>query len=403
MKIKFCCNINIDIGSPSLKSLTEAFCEIQKILLPAFFNQVILHFAEFYMSLEKKPFICEECRSKNSFIWKTRKGKKTSILSIFGLVNLNQLQVQCKNCRHKMYITRKLLEVAPRKRIPAQTIRKLALIGALSTYRVAKKIVGMFGWKLDKMTIWRSVQKLAREMDFDLDPDEAAHGEADGTGIPIQGIKKRGKELKVFVQLKRTGGVRIAGLSIGNYDSQWGKLFGPLIPKLRQFKHFLLVSDGDTSILDSLKGKVEILFQRCLWHIPHQFKWYLWKDKVKRKSEDWKYALCTLIDISISHSMKDKEEPLTDKMIELKQNKLNDLIQYCQDRGWKSCTSYLTNAAPDMFTAVKNRLEGKTTSRVERVMRTVNLRINAGKWSTTGAFNAMKIRLAYYYNGFDVE
>ena len=402
MEINFYCNFIIDIKTPDLKSITEAFYKIQRIILPEFINQVVLNFAEHYMSLEKKPFHCDQCGNENSFIWKTRKGKKTNILLIFGLALLNQLQVKCKICGHKMNITRKLLEIASRKKIPVQTIRKLGLIGALTTFRVAKKIVGMFGWELDKMTIWRSVQKLAKEIDFNLDPDEAAHGEADGTGIPIQGIKKRGKELKVFVQLKKTGGVRIAGLSIGNYDSQWEKLFSPLIPILRQFKRFLLVTDGDTSILDSLKGKVEVLFQRCLWHIPHQFKWYLWKDQVKRKSDEWVHSLCSLIDISVIRSLQD-DDATTSKMIEIKKQKLNDLIEYCNDRGWKSCQTYLENAAPNMFTAIENRLEGKTSSRVERVMRTVNLRINAGKWSTTGALNAMKIRLAYYYNEFDVE
>ena len=35
-------------------------------------------------------------------------------------------------------------------------------------------------------------------------------------------------------------------------------------------------------------NKVKVLFQRCLWHIPHQFKWYLQKDGVKRETQDWK-------------------------------------------------------------------------------------------------------------------
>ncbi|UJS22286.1 MAG: hypothetical protein L3J18_08225 [Candidatus Brocadia sp.] len=54
-----------------------------------------------------------------------------------------------------------------------------------------------------------------------------------------------------------------------------------------------------------------------------------------------------------------------------------------------------------MFTAIEKRLNGKTTSKVERVMRTVNLRVNVSKWSVTGALNVTKIRLAYYYNSFD--
>jgi hypothetical protein len=29
------------------------------------------------------------------------------------------------------------------------------------------------------------------------------------------------------------------------------------------------------------------------------------------------------------------------------------------------------------------------------------MRINVGKWSTKGGLNVTKVRLAYYYNGFD--
>jgi hypothetical protein len=54
-----------------------------------------------------------------------------------------------------------------------------------------------------------------------------------------------------------------------------------------------------------------------------------------------------------------------------------------------------------LLSVVENRLNGKTTSKVERVMRTVNMRANVSKWSTSGALNVTKVRLAYYYNGFD--
>ena len=54
-------------------------------------------------------------------------------------------------------------------------------------------------------------------------------------------------------------------------------------------------------------------------------------------------------------------------------------------------------------TSFEKKLNGKTTSLVERVMRTVNMRINVGKWSSAGALNALKIRLAYYYNDYDIK
>lgn len=402
MKIRFVCNIDIDLKSPKLKEISDNFCKALQIITAQFFQQVILEFADHYMFQRTKPFSCDKCGNNHQFIWKTRHGKKTSLLTIFGSLNLFQLQVQCKNCGHKMYLTRKLIGVAPRKRIPLDTIRKLGMIGALTTFRVAKKIVGMFGIVLDKMTVWHSVQKLSEEVELGLDPDERASGEADGTGIPIRGIKKRGKEMKVFVQLKKKGGVRVAGLSIGNYDSGWDKLFKPLLPDLKCFKHFLLVTDGDTSILKGLGNKVKVLFQRCLWHIPHQFKWYLWKDGVKRKSKEWVNALSQLIEISNIKSLQHDKECVED-IIFIKTEKLNNLIMFCEKNGWKHCTSYLQNAKPDMFTSLSNKLNGKTTSRVERVMKNINMRINVGKWSPQGALNVNKIRLAHYYNGFDVD
>ena len=401
MRIDYEATFTIDIPEPTLKAITQAFFQLQAQVLSDFFAQILGAFAEHYMKLKRKPFCCARCGNRREFIWKSRGGrKKTTVLSLFGLVKLPQLQVQCGECRHKMYLTRKLLGIEARKKIPRETVRKLGLLGALTSFRVAQKIVGMFGWALDRMTIWRSVQRVAQEIHFDVDEGELAMGQADGTGIPIRGIKKRGKEMKVFVQLKRGGGVRIAGLAIGSYEGQWEKLFAPLVQTLAKFRQFLLVTDGDTNILKGLGDKITVIFQRCLWHIPHQFKWYLWKDKVERKSKEWLYALAELLEICALRFGVEEEEVIHE-MVDSKRKRLRQLIGYCRDRGWRHCAVYLENASPDMFSAVLKRLHGKTTSLVERVMRTINLRINVGKWSMAGALNATKIRLAYYYNGFD--
>jgi hypothetical protein len=121
---------------------------------------------------------------------------------------------------------------------------------------VAEKIGGMFGWAVDKRTIWRAAQKTAREIDFKLDAKELPQGEADGTGIDIKGIAKRGKELKVFVQYKHGGDARVAGLDLGNYNGSWNKLFQNGLESFKGFSELLLPTDGDTSILDGLKDKV---------------------------------------------------------------------------------------------------------------------------------------------------
>jgi len=164
----------------------------------------------------------------------------------------------------------------------------------------------------------------------------------------------------------------------------------------------LLVTDGDTSIFKPLKETVNVVLQRCLWHIPYQMKYYLWKDGVRRKSKKYLYTLSELFEICAIRSLV-KDDKIIDQMIQSKEKRLQNLISYCDNEGYQNCSTYLKNAEKDLFTAIKNRLHGKTTSHAERVMRTINMRINVGKWSQEGALNVNKVRLAYYYNGFDVE
>jgi hypothetical protein len=399
--VAFNCQFEVELADAKLITILTSFCSYLPELLREFVQKILTGFAEQAMKMEKKPFSCDKCSNDGNFIWKSRHGKQTKILTVFNWLTLQQLQVQCKKCGHKFYITRKLLDLAPKKRIPDETCRKLGLLGSLTSFRVAEKVTTMFGWTIDKMTIWRSVQKTAKEIEFKLDGEELPRGEADGTGIPINGIKKRGKELKVFVQYKKTGGIRVAGLDVGDYHGGWESLFSNSLNVFKEFKQkFLLVTDGDTSILDGLKDKVEILVQRCLWHIPHQAKYVLWKDKVKSKSESWLYVLAELLEICAIRPLVDCEETIQ-AMIASKSERLEKIIGYCQKNGYAHTAEYLENAHADMFTAITNRLHGKTTSRVERLMKTVNMRINVGKWSVSGALNTTKIRLAYYYNGFD--
>ncbi len=389
----------VDLPDCKIDTITSAYKKLQSDLFADIVMQILLRFALEYMKQKKKPFCCR-CGNCREFIWKTKNAKATKIMTIFCEVILCQMQVQCKCCGAKKYITRELLEIASRNRMSEMTKKVFALIGSLSTFRVSEKIVGMFGIKLNKMAIWRCVQNVGKNIEFDIDPNGSNIFEADGTGIPIQGIKKRGKELKVFIQRKISGGVRIAGLALGNYHRGWDTLFAPLMEQLKEFKEVLILTDGDTSVLDSLNN-ITIIVQRCLWHIPHQAKFTMWEDKIKRKSDVWLYILCKLYTItSLPRLIYDDDEIAT--IIKQKTKTFDRLINYCLENGYMKTYQYLLNAKPDMFTAFEKKLNGKTTSLVERVMRTVNLRINVGKWSTHGALNALKVRLSYYYNGFDV-
>ena len=160
---------------------------------------------------------------------------------------------------------------------------------------------------------------------------------------------------------------------------------------------FNLSTDEGCAILKNFDADIDLHIQRCLWHIPHQFKYYLWMDKVKRKSSLWlKIMARHLAFVSLPKTVID-DPLLIDSMLEQKDKEYQKLIVLLEENNCSSCLAHLINAYPNMFTNSKNQWQGKSTSLIERLMRTVNV----GKWSSKGALNAIKIRLTYYYNGFN--
>jgi len=397
VKINFSFNYTVELEKCNIDYLMGVFKQLLVLVLTDFVRDSLEGFAEEIMKCAKKPFCCGNCGNAMNFIWKTRNAKTMKITTLFGDLCLPQMQIECKGCGKKMFISRELLGIEKYQKMSKLTERMLAFIGSLTTFRVSEKILGMFGVKFDRMKVWRCVQKVGKTITFDLDLDELPSGEADGTGIPIVGIKKRGQELKVFIQKKVGGGVRIAGLAIGKYSSGWDKLFEPLRESIVSFKEFLLVTDGDTSTLNGIKC-VNVIYQRCLWHIPHQLKHSLWEDDVKRKSKDWLQVMARIFNIVALP--KPEGEAEIEAVIKDKSKLLDELIKFCEEKKYDCSASYLRNAAPDMFRAFEKRLNGKASSLVERVMRTVNMRVNVGKWTPQGALNAMNLRLAHYYNGW---
>jgi hypothetical protein len=394
VKIELNFNYSVDLEKCNIDYLTSVFKQIQELVFTDFAKTSLEQFGDSAMKDATKPFCCT-CGNNRDFIWKTKDAKSMKITTIRGELELPQMQVQCKLCGKKMFISRPLLGIEKYQKMSSTTHKMLAFVGALTPFRVAKKILGMVGIGIDRMKIWRCVQKVGKTIVFNLDPEELPCGEADGTGIPIIGIKKRGQELKVFIQKRVAGGVRIAGLAIGKYDAGWDKLFAPLRKTIMSFESFLLVTDGDASIFKGIKC-VNVILQRCLWHIPHQLKHNLWSDKVKRKSADWLEIMGKIYNIVSLRAYIEPDE-IAAVLLE-KRDLLNVLIALCEERGYKSCASYLINARPDMFSALEKRLSGKSSSLAERVMRTVNMRINVGKLTPKGALNAMNLRLAHYYN-----
>lgn len=398
MKLNLNLNINISVDSSSFYKIIKSFTKAVKDFFQEIVIKVLLYYANQYMKDGTLGIILKSSK----LTWKTSKGNDiTSILTIFGRIKVPQLQVLNHDTGKRQYITRILLGIRPRIRIPEITKKILGLMGSLASYRVVKKIVSIFSSaKISLMTIMRCIRDTAKTITFGVDEKEKNEFEADGTGIPIKRAGKRGKELKVLAQRKKNGGIRIAGMLIDKYKKGWDELFAPLKQSLKKFKEIFLITDGDTSPLKGLSG-IKIIIQRCLFHIALEAKYTLWKDKVKRKSDPWKYILAKILDITNVKRIRE-DEGIAKNIIKWKRNQFTRLINYCKKRFYFNTYIYLKNTKKDLFSGIEKKVMGGTTSLVERVMRTINMRINIAKWSTQSALAVSKIRGAYYYNGFDV-
>ena len=402
LELQFSVTMNLAVTGCTLKELVKAFKNVIGQLFQIIVTEALLYFATRY----KENGYLSEILGSSDIIWKSSKGYKlTTIHTIFGKIKVPQIQIQDKQTGKKRYITRILLGIEPRKRIPKCTKEAWALTGALAPYRVATKIISIFsGFKPTLTNILRSVRSVGKEISFDVDPTESNIFEADGTGVPIVNTGKRGKELKILAQRKKMFGIRIAGINLDNYKQGWDKIFSPIKERIKALREVIIITDGDTSILKGIGDRVNIILQRCLWHIPHEVKYTLWEDKVQRKSDVWIKVLSEILDICrIRRIADEKDENILDNIIKMKLEKLDKLISYCRKEELKHTAVFLHNCRRDLFSGVSRKIKGGTTSLIERVMRTINQRINVGVWGHDGALSVAKIRAAYYYNGFDIE
>lgn len=397
MKIEFTLNLNIDIEKPTLESILKAFVKTIRPVFQQVIEMILRYFADKYLEdgTLVKMLGCKRVTRK-SFTGK----QTTTIITPFGKVILPQLQVKADGKR-KIYITRLLLGIERWKRIPLVTEKYLGLMGALAPLRVVNKFLELFtGVRLTLMSIVRSMRVSAKEIKLEVKENASNVFEADGTGIPVIGSGKRGKELKILAQRKKDEGILITGMAIGGYKQGWNKLFKPLKPALKKFKEIFLLTDGDTSPLKSLKG-IKVIIQRCLFHIGHEMKYTLWKDKVKRKSELWTEVMAKTLDVTSLRRIRENPE-VCNKIIKEKKSQFEALIKHCEENKLRNSATFLKKAKEDVFSGIEKRIGGGTTSLIERVMRTVNQRINVAKWSAASALSVAIIRGAYYYNGYDV-
>jgi len=271
------------------------------------------------------------------------------------------------------------------------------LVLYMSYQEVIKTLKYQFGCCFCAMTLWNAVQKYGSSIEFEL-PENTNLCMADGTGVHV-GETKRGKELRLILAQSQTGKFRVVNISIKNFKSDWKEDFSCL---KKQDGLCVCLADGDPQIKEaflSVKGD-EGVFSRDLWHIPKQFKYSAWQDKMEAEHKAEMLGLLyqvIYIPKGIDNHTVDKE------ILKQKEEKYSGIIQWCKELGYSFSERYLKSAQDDLFSVYKTTIEFikfySCTSVIERAMREINRREEIGvRWSDNGLLNLIKLKMTKLYH-----
>lgn len=409
MNVEF--SFAFDVPDPSIKTLLKVFVPAIKELFQVLVRRTVEVFAE-----QSRKKLAEELNTE--LIWKSKAGnRETWIHTLLGAIRVQMPQVQRKDTGEKMYLTRYILEMERYRRIPLAMREIFAKMGASFPYRVGMKIVNFFsGGLFGLSSLHRAVQEIGGKVKASLSikASDPHVFEADGTGIPIKSRGLRGGELKILSQRRKDGSLRVVGIGIGAWKQNWDILFSGLRKTFARFKRpVTLITDGDHNIARAFQAvlprKLKMHNQRCTWHLLHELKYCLWQDgasprgKSKKAKELGGYAMQGLHGImELVRAI--PEMTLNKRKVEARRarREMLELANWCTRNGLLHSASLLTRVYVERaFGGAAAGVKGTTTSKQERMMGTLNKRINVGgNWSEKGSEAVATLRLAEYYNGW---
>lgn len=323
-------------------------------------------------------FCCTVC-GKRYFI---RKGKRFRMYkSVLGKSKIPILQVQCC-CGHRFCPYKDEIGLAFTERIsPALKQRQLELTCHIS-YRKARDVI------VSCLDVWSSTATIRKEIDQKAQQIRSepvsASGEVvydDSTKVKA-GKKERGVSIHLAVTAKpgepkgRRNTIRKRLLFLKTGDANGIK------KSLKDLKAKGIVHDGDMDLTGCAKH-----IQRCLWHLVHQLKHFLWQDGVpfEARKPYVKELIQILFQSDTVNRMKDHYRHFIDRL---------------RENGLSTSYGHLKKAETELTTSREQGFAFHTTTPVEREMREINRRADIGvRWSIPGVENLLLVKTYLMLNG----
>jgi hypothetical protein len=365
-----------------VNTLTEMIHHQRTVLLNNVLYDIVLSHQEtklkeslgprYNRTREAASFDCPSC-SDHYFI---RKGKRIRIYkSVLGRSKIPILQVQCVNCGHRFCPYKDSIGLFFKERISqALKERQLKLTCHLS-YKKAKKFVqSCLGISLSAMTIRKEID---RQADRIRSKPVSASGEIiyDDSTMVKAGTKERGVSIHLAVTAKpgkiisgrNTMIKRLLFLKTGHAKT--------IKETVKSLKAKGIVHDGDMDLTGCAP-----LVQRCLWHLVHQLKHFLWLDGLPHQEKE--PYVKELIDILFGS-----------RTVQIMKEQYQNFLEKLKSSQLFNSFGHLKHAQDEIATSRENRFDYHTTSPVEREMREINRRADIGvRWSIAGIENLLLVK-----------
>jgi len=380
---------NVTVNSIHVNSLCEDIHKNRSVVLNSILYEIVLSHQDLKLVSELGPrytrekqaasFCCVIC-GRSYFI---RKGKRYRMYkSVLGKSKIPVLQVQCCFCGHRFCPYKDEIGLAYTERIsPALIQRQLELTCQIPYWKARKVIDACLDVSASCATIRKEIDHQAEQI---RSRPVSAAGEVvydDSTKVKA-GKKERGVSIHLAVTAK-------PGKPRGGRNTMRKRLLflktgdaGSIKKSLKALKAKGIVHDGDMDLSGCAKN-----IQRCLWHLVHQLKHFLWLDDVP--FEDRKPYVKELIQILF-----------WSVTVNMMKDQYSRFIARLRENGLYKSYGHLKKAETELTTSREQGFAFHTTASVEREMREINRRADVGvRWSIPGVENLLLVKTHLMLNG----